>query len=206
MARLALSKSSLSKQQTQLKTFERFLPSLDLKRRQLIAERNKAKKKLATTREEIKRYTTAVGARLPMMSYEAVDLSGLVQLTGARLTEENIVGTRLPLLDSIEVEVRDYPLMTRPHWVDAVVAELKAVMELNVRAQVEERRLELLEEAVRTITQRVNLFDKVLIPRARGNIKRIRIYLSDAERASVVNSKISKRKRATEEQLEETGS
>lgn len=204
MARLALSKSSLSKQQTQLKTFERFLPSLDLKRRQLIAERNKARKKLQSTRQEIARYTAKVGERLPMMSYETVDLLGLVQLTGARVTEENIVGTRLPLLNTIEVAVKDYPLMTRPHWVDAVVVELRTVMELDVRAQIEERRLALLESAVRTITQRVNLFDKVLIPRARANIKRIKIYLSDAERASVVNAKISKRKRAAEEQHKES--
>ncbi|MEM8855996.1 MAG: V-type ATP synthase subunit D, partial [Pseudomonadota bacterium] len=41
-----------------------------------------------------------------------------------------------------------------------------------------------------------NLFDKVLIPTSRANIKKIRIYLSDEEMASVVRSKISKRKRA----------
>jgi V/A-type H+-transporting ATPase subunit D len=198
VARLALSKSSLSKQQNQLKTFERFLPSLDLKRRQLIGERNKARQELKTTREEIERYTAEVGEKLPMIATAGVDLSGLVTLSGATLTEENIVGTRLPLLAAIQVDVKDYPLMTRPHWADAVVAELKAVMKLQVQAQVEARRLELLEAAVKVITQRVNLFDKVLIPRARGNIKRIKIYLSDAERAGVVNSKIAKRKRAAE--------
>ena len=42
MARLALNKSSLSKLTRQLGTFERFLPSLDLKRKQLMAERAKA--------------------------------------------------------------------------------------------------------------------------------------------------------------------
>ena len=199
MARLALNKSSLSKQQTQLKTYERFLPALDLKRRQLMAERAKALVALKATRQEISRYTEAVGERLPMLSNNEIDLRGLVRLTGAILEEENIVGTRLPLLQSIQVSVRDYPLMARPHWVDAVVKELKIVMELKVRAQVEERRVVLLEAAVRTITQRVNLFDKVLIPKARGNIKRIKIYLSDAERAGVVNSKIAKRKRALEE-------
>ena len=59
-------------------------------------------------------------------------------------------------------------------------------------------RLELLDEAVRTITQRVNLFDKVLIPRAQANIKRIRIFLADGERAAVVRAKIAKAKRAKE--------
>lgn len=202
MARLALNKSSLSRQQSQLKTFERFLPSLDLKRRQLLAERNKAVLALRRTRAAIEQYTADVGERLPMLSNNEIDLRGLVRLTGASLAEENIVGTRLPVLRSITVDVREYPLMARPHWVDAVTQELKVVLELQVRAHVEERRVALLEAAVKTITQRVNLFEKVLIPRARRNIKRIRIYLSDAERAGVVNSKIAKRKRAVESALQ----
>jgi V/A-type H+-transporting ATPase subunit D len=202
MARLALSKSSLSKQQTQLKSYERFLPSLDLKRKQLISERNKAVHTLQRTREEIKQYTEQVGERLPMLSNKEVELSNLVILDGARLVEENVVGTVLPRLQAIEVTVADYPLLTKPHWVDNVVVELTAALELNVRAQVEERRLALLEAAVRTITQRVNLFDKVLIPRTRRNIKYIRIYLSDAERAGVVNSKIAKRKRLEDEEAQ----
>jgi V/A-type H+-transporting ATPase subunit D len=76
-----------------------------------------------------------------------------------------------------------------------VIAALGEMLELGVRRQVEQRRLALLDEAVKTITQRVNLFDKVLIPRTRENIKRIRIYLSDEQMAAVVRSKIAKRKR-----------
>ena len=51
---------------------------------------------------------------------------------------------------------------------------------------------------MRKVTQRVNLFEKVLIPRTREQIRRIRIYLSDAERAAVVRSKIAKRKHAAQ--------
>ena len=42
MARVSLSKASMSREQRQLKSYRQFLPSLDLKRRQLIAERAKA--------------------------------------------------------------------------------------------------------------------------------------------------------------------
>ena len=78
-----------------------------------------------------------------------------------------------------------------------VVREVTAhgLLSLRVEAQVAARRLEILEEAVRKITQRVNLFDKVLIPKTRDNIRRIQIVLSDAEKAAVVNAKIAKRKR-----------
>ena len=67
---------------------------------------------------------------------------------------------------------------------------LRDMLELRIRVQVEERRLTLLDAAIKTVTQRVNLFDKVLIPRTRENIRRIRISLSDAERAAVVNVEV----------------
>ena len=94
--------------------------------------------------------------------------------------------------------VQPYAVLSKPHWVDNVVAMLHDMLELQIRAQVAERRVALLDAAVKTITQRVNLFDKVLIPRARANIKRIKIYLSDEEMSAVVRSKIAKRKRAAE--------
>ena len=52
--------------------------------------------------------------------------------------------------------------------------------------------MQVLDLAVRRITQRVNLFEKILIPTAKKNIQRIRIYLGDAERAAVVTSKLAK--------------
>lgn len=66
--------------------------------------------------------------------------------------------------------------------------------EARVRARVAEERVQTLNHAVRRITQRVNLFEKILIPTAKENIQRIRIYLGDAERAAVVTSKLAKSK------------
>ncbi|MBU0683122.1 MAG: V-type ATP synthase subunit D, partial [Candidatus Omnitrophica bacterium] len=43
-------------------------------------------------------------------------------------------------------------------------------------------------------TQRVNLFEKVMIPDTKENVKRIRIYLGDMETAAVVTGKIAKEK------------
>lgn len=196
MARLQLSKSALAREQKNLQTFQRFLPSLDLKRQQVMAERSKAKRQLAATRGEIEAHRKIAGEQIPMLANRDVDLSDLARISDVELDTENLVGTRLPRLRALRVEVRDYALLGKPVWVDAAAKVLREMLELRVRVQVEERRLALLEEAVKTITQRVNLFDKVLIPRARQHIKRIEIYLSDMETAAVVRSKIAKRKRA----------
>jgi V/A-type H+-transporting ATPase subunit D len=198
MARLALSKSELSRQTRQLKTYERFLPSLDLKRKQLMAERARARKRLADTEQLIVDLQQRVRERLPMLCNREVDLAGLVQLQQVDLAQENLVGVLLPVVRKVHLKVREYGLLAKPHWVDNVVEELSENLRLRIQRDVERRRVALLEEAVRKVTQRVNLFDKVLIPRTRNNIQRIRIHLSDAERAAVVRSKIAKGKRLKE--------
>lgn len=196
MAKLQLSKSALAKEQKNLKTFQRFLPSLDLKRQQVMAERAKAERSLLESGEAIGRLREQVGEQLAMLANRDVDLTDLVKLVKVDLETENVVGTRLPKLGSFEVDVRAYAMLARPHWVDRVAEMLEKMLELRLRAEIDARRLELLEEAVKTVTQRVNLFDKVLIPKTRENIKRIQVYLSDMETAAVVRSKMAKSKRA----------
>jgi V/A-type H+/Na+-transporting ATPase subunit D len=198
VARLTLSKASLTAQGARLKTYQRYLPSLDLKRRQLINERARAAEMLAQTGRSIAELRARVHAELPMASDLEVEVTGLVTLTGVDLAEDNVMGVRLPRLGRIELYRRPYALLAKPEWVDRLAELLAAMLELRVLRKVQERRLALLGEAVRTVTQRVNLFDKVLIPRAQANIKRIRIFLADGERAAVVRAKIAKAKRAGE--------
>lgn len=195
MARLSLTKMQLSREKAALSMYRRYLPSLDLKRKQLTGERNKAEQKIARIEAEIARQTAGIGEEIPMLANAQIDLDKLVTLKSAKVGEINVVGQRLPTLEDIEVEIAPYGLLVRPFWVDAVAARLKDVLRLRIEQRVTRRQVDLLEGAVRRVTQRVNLFDKVLIPNAKANIGRIDIALGDLERAAVVNSKISKRKK-----------
>lgn len=198
MARLQLNKSSLAREQTQLKSYERFLPSLDLKRQQLMAERAKAREDVQRLQDEVQELAQMVGEKLPMLAQQGVDLDGLVELKDYEVKEVNVVGVKMPALDRIEVTVRPYSYLAKPHWVDAAARLLHDMIEARLRVNVAEQRVKIFDKAVATITQRVNLFEKVLIPRAKANIKKIRIYLSDEQMQAVVRSKISKRKHAQE--------
>ena len=195
MPQLALNKTSLTRETRQLDTYQRFLPSLDLKRRQLIAERNKARRQVAATEAEIKGLEASAGESIPMAADRRLDLDGLVKVDSVEMGEENLVGLRLPVLIDVQLRRVEYSMLARPHWVDALASLLEALLKLRIRLSLEQQRLEVLEAAVKKITQRVNLFDKVLIPKAQDNIRRIRIKLSDTEKAAIVNAKIAKRKR-----------
>ena len=130
-----------------------------------------------------------------MLANKDIDLKGLATLKTIRIGERNVVGQRLPILVDIEVAVARYGYLARPQWVDLVAVRLKDVLRLRVEAQVTRRQVALLDAAATKVTQRVNLFDKVLIPHTKENIRRIDIALGDLERSAVANAKIAKRKK-----------
>jgi V/A-type H+-transporting ATPase subunit D len=196
MAKLAFNKSELHKQREQLKLYKKVLPSLDLKRKQLTAERNKARRILESTKKELQELHSDTAEKLPMLALEEIKLSGLVRIENVEMEEENVVGVRLPKLARVDYVESEYSMLAKPHWVDEVVERLRKALEMTVQIRVDELRLEKLEYAVRKVTQRVNLFEKILIPQAEENIKRIQIYLGEAERAAVVRSKITKKMRS----------
>jgi V/A-type H+-transporting ATPase subunit D len=194
MAKLSLNKSALQKERNLLSLYQRVLPSLDLKRLQLMMELAKAKKVLVKDQQEIEKLQDLAGNTIPMLAIAEIDLSGLVKIQEVSTELENVVGVKLPVLKDVHFDLLDYSMLGKPHWVDVLVERLKEAAWMHERLKVSEKRFDVLEHAVRKITQRVNLFEKVLIPKTRSNIKKIKIFLGDAERAAVVRSKIAKKK------------
>jgi V/A-type H+-transporting ATPase subunit D len=192
MARLKLSKAALQQEHIKLKLYVKLLPSLELKRRQLTLELGKARREYAAARAEVERLEARVGAELPMLANTEIELRGLVKMTAFDLERENVVGVRLPVLKKVECQVAEYSPLAKPVWVDALAERLGDAAEARTRIQVAAERVRILSRAERRITQRVNLFEKILIPKTRSNIERIQIWLGDMGRAAVVQAKLAK--------------
>lgn len=192
MSKLALNKSSLTKVKKNLESYRRFLPALELKQKQLMIER----KRVSELRQDLIKATdeilAVVGKQLPMLSIEAFPLDDLVVVRELSIKQENLVGVLLPVIDSFQVERAPYGKLTRPHWVDHVGQLVEKMVNCRVQGMVLAKREKCLDDAIKTVTQRVNLFSKVLIPQAEKDIHRIVLFLADQERASVVRSKIAK--------------
>lgn len=195
--RLSLNKNSLKQQRDQLELYNRFLPSLDLKRQQLLGAWKEARERLADAEEKIAVYRESLDRMIPLLGSSTLrtrDLSSLVQVDEVLIEEENVVGARVPVVNRIRFRRANYSTLTLPFWVDQLVESLENLAKLRIQHQVQQSRVDLLGAAARKITQRVNLFEKVLIPTANDNIKKIRIAMSDEERSAVVRSKLAKKK------------
>lgn len=193
--KLSLNKQTLKQQRDQLSMYHRFLPSLDLKRQQLLTAYKESQQEYRLVEEEKTKHDKQLTSLFPLLggsTLKSVDLDELVRIKDAEIFEQNIVGTRVPILKKLTFDVADYSRLILPFWVDVLAEELQEAARLKLELQLAKRKMELLEEASRRITQRVNLFEKVLIPTAKKNIKRIVLALSDEERAAVVRSKLAK--------------
>jgi V/A-type H+/Na+-transporting ATPase subunit D len=199
MTKITLNKSTYLAEAKKLKSFERFLPPLDLKRKQLLLERNKARDQLQALQVAIQTLSEQVQNDLPMLANTEVGLDHLVTLGDVTVVQDNILGVSVPRLENVNCVVREYGLLSKPHWVDTLVKQLHSAVELRVQHTVHHQRVQLLDQAVRKATQRVNLIAKVLIPESQAKMRKIRIYLADNERASVIRSKLAKRKKRVAE-------
>lgn len=189
---LTRNKATLTRLRRQLDVYRRVLPSLDLKRRQLSAEAAAERARLAEARHALEEAAQSAGARLPMAANEQIGLSGLLKLREVRLGEERRLGIALPRLESVEWAVASYSVLARPHWVDPLIDRVRAIGEMRLHEQLLRERERRLQAGLARTIQRINLFEKLLIPRVERDLRQIRVALADAERDAIARAKIAK--------------
>lgn len=199
MAKISLNKNTLNKQKQLLKSYQRYLPALMLKQQQLMMEKKRAQQAVSDSALAIEKRFLFIKQQLPMLGSRDINLSSLVKVTAVKLDWEHISGVSLPVVADIHLTKTKYGFLSRPHWVDNVAEELALLSRLKIEHKVNLERLSLLENAGKLATQRVNLFSKILMPEAKNNIHKIKVFLSDSDAASVVRSKITKKKRGINE-------
>jgi len=85
-------------------------------------------------------------------------------------------------------------LLTTPLWVDKGVEIYKEISTVKARLNIAHQQLDILKEELTIVAQRVNLFEKVKIPKTKENIRVIQIHLGDLQTAGVVRGKLAKAK------------
>ena len=196
MAKIKFTKTELKAQQDSLKQFVRFLPTLQLKKQQLLMEVRLSTEQLEKNLEEQKALVRRMAGFLELFSRkeEMEFLESLVRVQSVTTGEANIAGIAIPTFDRVEFEPVTWDLFDTDWYVDDAVQALKEAVSLREAYKVLEEQHRLLAAELRSTSQRVNLFEKVKIPECRENIRRIRIMLGDLETSAVARSKIAKKK------------
>lgn len=195
MAKIKLTKNELKNQRDDLKRFQRYLPTLQLKKQQLQMEVRGVREEMATLEGNIASLEESWKETIPLLSgTDAGDAMDLVTVKDWHVGRRNVAGIDVPTFVSITFGVPEYDLFTSPVWYDDIVAMAQRRIELSLRQKLLNEMQELLEQELRVVTQRVNLFEKVKIPESKENIRKINIYIGDQQTNSVGRSKIAKGK------------
>jgi len=191
--KIKLTQSELKRQRDALRQYERYLPTLQLKKQQLqleIVHQQSALKERKNSLSEKKKSAENWSGLL----VEAPGIRQWLILKIITTAKKNIAGVDVPVFERVDFEPAEYDLFLIPLWVDAGLETLRDMVSLQEEIRVIEQGISILKHELRITTQRVNLFEKVKIPEAQEAIRLIKIYISDQMTNAVGRSKIAKNK------------
>jgi len=197
--KVKLTRPELKRHRDALQRFERYLPMLKLKQQQLQMtvrdvnkQRRKARQAADAARDEFNSYSAVLA------DTAGVDLHALARPLEVETQWANVAGVKIPVFSDVEFPAASYSLFATPAWVDRALADLREVNRRQAEADVYDEQYRILQKELTKIVQRVNLFEKVMIPDAREAIRVIRIALGDEMTAAVGRAKIAKGKLSEE--------
>ncbi len=196
MARkIRLTRPELKRYRDARARYERYLPMLKLKQQQLqmavhdaTSRRVKAESALEAINTTIARYERVLADRAGI-SWERWTRPQ-THITSVR----NIAGVEISVLEDVTFPPAQYSLFGTPPWVDQTLADLRERHWREALVESLRREEALLRQSLARVVQRVNLFERIMIPQATNAIRIIRIRLGDEMTAAVGRAKIAKSK------------
>ncbi len=196
---IKLTKNEQKVQKDLLKQYQRYLPTLQLKKQQLQQVIMTTRAELAQKEAERVQMIGNLDDWVAVFAENAIfdedkSIDTLVQPETVICRNENIAGVTVPKFEELKFKDVEYDVDDYPLWVDTALVKLREIARLDALVSTLRQQEALLEKELRSTSQRVNLFEKVKIPEAKENIRVIGVYLGDQQTAAVVRGKISKKK------------
>lgn len=192
---IKLTKTELRSQQLRLGQLQKYLPTLQLKKMLLQIEVNQAQQEIEALQLEFDAAQKKVSEYSQLFSdRNAFDLYTSVKIAEIEKRTENVAGIDIPILEQVVFQDNPYMLFDSPIWLDTAVKGLQGLITAREKIQVAREKKAALEKELREVSIRVNLFEKILIPRAQVNIRKIKIFLGDQQLNAVSQAKVAKQK------------
>jgi V/A-type H+/Na+-transporting ATPase subunit D len=195
MAQLRLTKNELRNQQTKLNQLLRYLPTLQLKKALLQSQVAETKQEFYRLEEELKEKQSSLEEHAALLTeWLPLDLMEFVKIKELKKHYENIAGSEVPVFDDAIFLDLNYDLFDTPIWLEGMIYGLRGLSLVRGKMIITEERRQIIEQELRQVSIRVNLFEKILIPRCEANLKKIKVFLGDQLLNSIAQAKVAKEK------------
>ncbi len=193
-------KTSLGEMEKQLKVRTKALPTIKSKEAALRLEVKKARKKEEALAASI---AESLNSYAYMNALWGEFTPSLLEVKDVVLGFSKIAGVKLPHIKDIEFAVSEYNLFSSPMWYGDGIELLKKLAEEGLRHALMEYVTDILENARKKTTQKVNLYEKVQIPGYKEAILKIKRFMEDQDNLSKAAQKIVKSRHEAQAREEE---
>jgi len=194
MEKIKFTKGELKKQRDSLIQYNRYLPTLQLKKQQLQMEILKQSRVLDLKERELVIFQNTLMVWAKIFNDASVSLNDYIKIDKVLTGIKNIAGVDLPVFTRVDFILSEYDLFAEPLWVDFGIEALEKLISAREELKVVKKSIDILRQELRVTTQRVNLFEKVKIPDSENAIRLIKIYIGDQMANAVGRSKAAKKK------------
>ncbi|MFW5827004.1 MAG: V-type ATP synthase subunit D, partial [Alkalispirochaeta sp.] len=148
-----LTKNELKKQKDALKRFERYLPTLQLKKQQLQMVIRQVEQEYENLVREKDRLRKDLMQWVGVFN-DGIDVTPYAEVEKITTSTGNIAGIDIPVFEELQFVDRRWDVVGMPVWVDAGIEALRSVLKLDAELQVLRVQLHRLEDELRVTTQR----------------------------------------------------
>ena len=188
-------KTALNELDKKLKARTRALPTIKSKESALRLEVKKAKGDAERMDAELEAKMQAMDGFARLFTEFKPDL---IRVEDVQLETYKIAGVRIPRLKEILFKEKEYPLFNAPLWYADGLGVLKDLVRIGIESEIYTCKMNLLDDARKKTTQKVNLYEKVQIPGYNEAIRKIKRFLEDEDNLAKSAQKIVKRRHEQE--------
>lgn len=174
---IKLTKNTYRAEKVRLQHLQMFLPTLKLKKALLQSEVQRAMKDATEKRQAYEQLKDSLYASAGLFSIPLyIDITRAIKVQKIERKVENISGVEVPVVCDVILSEFSYSLLDTPIWIDTLISSFKEFIVSKILAEVAHERLTILENELRNVSIRVNLFEKKLIPETIQTIRKIAIF------------------------------
>lgn len=192
--KLRLNKGALRETRERLRLYRELLPTLRLRQRRLRSARDELDRRRRERDEALTSHRREATPWAAMLRHDAAAVEPFAAVEGVDARTGTIAGVTVPVLERVRFPAAMPARLATPPAYDDAVAYLRREAELRAELDLLAEQRARVDHELRRVTQRINLYDEVLIPKARADIRRLRVYLGDQQTAAVCRAKIAKAK------------
>lgn len=183
-------KTTIQELNKQLVLRQKTLPILQRKEVALRIEVKEHRNRYKKLRSEHETLVNKVGEQEGLWN----EFPNVLYIDNIDIEQEKIIGVKVPVLKEIGFKMADFSWWHYPAWLPTGIQLVKQALSTEIEIEILEQQIDILNQARKKTTQKVNLYEKEQIPAMQEAILKIKRFLEDKENISKAGQKIMKKK------------